>query len=199
MKYLVTQSLLSAYSYMFKGGDDAFESFITTLKREPTPQTYAMAQGLSFEDDVYGYAGGDEIVNTQWEEGIKKVAGVIKSAPTQVRLSRDITVNGVDFLLYGILDAIRCGVIYDVKFSSKSLDSVEAAGRYLESPQHPAYMYLAPEAYKFEYLVSDGQELYIESYMRHQVPYIGDYIAEFLSGIRHMDLFGLYAERWQVQ
>ena len=48
-RYLMTQSLLSSWGYMFScwedGQEQAKEDFIRTLNREPTPTTDAMADG----------------------------------------------------------------------------------------------------------------------------------------------------------
>ena len=199
MSYLITQSLLSAFGYTFDAydGEGAYESFLKTLKREPIEKTAAMTNGIEFENEVYKAALSlPRRQHPKWEAGIESVAGIIKTAPVQVKAHREITVGGVDFLVYGILDALKEGVIYDVKFSSKSFGSAELAGKYLNSPQHPAYLYLVPEAYKFEYLVSDGKDLYRESYDRQETQDISEIIAEFLSTINEMGLLDIYKKFW---
>ena len=100
------------------------------------------------------------------------------------------------FLVYGILDALQAGVIYDVKFRNKSLGSEDIYGKYLNSPQHPAYFYIVPEATEFRYLVSDGEELYQEVYARENTRFIGDIIAEFISSLESMDLLERYKQNW---
>ena len=199
MSYLITQSLLSAFGYTFDAydGEGAYESFLKTLKREPIEKTAAMTNGIEFENEVYKAALSlPRRQHPKWEAGIESVAGIIKTAPVQVKAHREITVGGVDFLVYGILDALKEGVIYDVKFSSKSFGSAELAGKYLNSPQHPTYLYLVPEAYKFEYLVSDGKDLYRESYDRQETQDISEIIAEFLSTINEMGLLDIYKKFW---
>ncbi len=199
MSYLITQSLLSAFGYTFDAydGEGAYESFLKTLKREPIEKTAAMTNGIEFENEVYKAALSlPRRQHPKWEQGIQAVAAIIKGAPTQVRTQREIEVCGIKFLLYGVLDAIKAGVIYDVKFSSKSFGSAELAGKYLNSPQHPTYLYLVPEAYKFEYLVSDGKDLYRESYDRQETQDISEIIAEFLSTINEMGLLDIYKKFW---
>ncbi len=199
MSYLITQSLLSAFGYTFDAydGEGAYESFLKKLKREPIEKTAAMTNGIEFENEVYKAALSlPRRQHPKWEAGIESVAGIIKTAPVQVKAHREITVGGVDFLVYGILDALKEGVIYDVKFSSKSFGSAELAGKYLNSPQHPTYLYLVPEAYKFEYLVSDGKDLYRESYDRQETQDISEIIAEFLSTINEMGLLDIYKKFW---
>lgn len=200
-RYLMTQSLLASWGYMFscweEGQEQAKEDFIRTLNREPTPVSEAMADGNAFETEVYAAAQGRRRApHPKWENGIQTVASVIKGAPSQVRVQREIEVLGYTFLLYGVLDALHAGVIFDVKFKSKSFGSLDLAGSYLESPQHPAYLYLVPEAHEFQYLVSDGVDLYKEVYTRENTRPIGDIIAEFIASIEAMGLLGTYLDKW---
>lgn len=200
-RYLMTQSLLASWGYMFscweEGQEQAKEDFIRTLNRELTPVSEAMADGNAFETEVYAAAQGRQRApHPKWENGIQTVASVIKGAPSQVRVQREIEVLGYTFLLYGVLDALQAGVIFDVKYKSKSFGSLDLAGSYLESPQHPAYLYLVPEAYEFQYLVSDGVDLYKEVYTRENTRSIGDIIAEFITSIEAMGLLGTYLDKW---
>lgn len=179
--------------------ESAKEDFISSLKREPVTPSVAMLNGREFEDAVYEAASGlPRKPHKKWEGGIQQIASIITSAPVQVKVQRSIKVAGRDFLLYGVLDAMKAGVIYDVKFSNKSFGSADLAGKYLASPQHPAYLYMVPEARRFEYLVSDGKDLYIEGYDRENTPYIGDIISEFVRSIEDMELLPLYLEKWEA-
>jgi hypothetical protein len=171
--------------------------FRRTLKREPGEPTEAMLNGIDFEDEVYGVlSGASRQPHAKWEQGIQTVAAILKGAAVQVRAQREINVSGMDFLVYGVLDAIKAGTIYDIKFLNKSFGSAELAGRYLESPQHPAYLYLVPEAARFEYLVSDGSDLYIETYTPAMSRPIHDIIAEFIRSMDEMGLLDEYKQHW---
>ena len=113
-RYLMTQSLLSSWAYAFdcseSNAEEAKESFVRALKREPSPANQAMSDGLAFEREVYAAAAGvKRDPHPQWESGIQKVATIIKGAPTQVKASREIEVGGYTFLVYGILDALKAG------------------------------------------------------------------------------------------
>ena len=119
-----------------------------------------------------------------------------KGAPSQIRVQREIEVLGYTFLLYGVLDSLQAGVIFDVKYKSKSFGSLDLAGSYLDSPQHPAYLYLVPEAHEFQYLVSDGTDLYREVYPREETRSITDIISEFITSIEAMGLLDIYLEKW---
>lgn len=201
VRYLITQSLISAWNYCFdcyEGfEEDAREDLLRTLRREPSEQTEAMRNGLDFERAVYETAAGKQRVpHEKWEPGIQAVASIIRGAQVQAKLSREIEVNGVTFLVYGILDALKAGTIYDVKFLNKSFQNADLYGKYLDSAQHPFYFYLVPEAMEFKYLVSDGSDLYVESYNQNDVRPAGEIIAEFANSIQSMGLWELYQEKW---
>ena len=199
--YLITHTLLSSWSYVFScwedGNEAANDDFLRTLNRLPSEETEAMRDGRAFEDEVYREAAGlPRQPHPKWESGIKKVAAYIRNAPVQVRVKREIQVDGVTYLVYGILDALKAGVIYDVKYVTKSFGSVDLAGKYLDSYQHPAYFYMVPEAYEFNYLVSDGTDLYKETYTPANTRPIADIISEFIRSIDGMGLLDLYKEKW---
>lgn len=207
-RYLITQSLLSSWLYTFNCADSAAEDaraeFLDALNRVPKETTEAMQNGIDFERACYQAAAGKPLPRDRkidkWAPGITEVSKIIQGAPVQVRLSRELELDGMTFLVYGILDALKAGVIYDVKFLNKSMGGSENGpylpGKYLESPQHPAYFYLVPEAIEFRYLVSDGTDLYIETYRREDTPFIGDIIREFIASITSMGLLDIYRGKW---
>ncbi len=200
-RYLITQSLLSSWAYVFNCWDgyeeDAMADFIRTLNREESVPTDAMLDGIAFENEVYKEASGiKRTPHKTWESGIQKVAQYVRGAQYQVRVSRELTIENLTFLCYGILDCLQAGVISDVKYKVKSFGSLDLAGYYLDSPQHPMYFYLVPEAYEFRYLVSDGQDLYKEEYHPAECRDIRDIISEFIQSITEMGLLPLYKEKW---
>lgn len=204
MRYLLTQSLLSSWAYTFdcreESHDEAMESFIATLKREKGETTPAMQNGLDFEREVYAEAAGlSRQPHKKWENGIQKVAAIITGAQTQVKASRELETSGMTFLVYGILDALKAGIIYDVKFKNKGFGSLDLAGSYLDSAQHPAYFYIVPEATEFQYLVSDGEDLYIERYTPEGARPLASILDEFIPSIKSMGLFDLYKEHWRAK
>ncbi len=200
-KYLITQSLLSAWSYAhtcFEScAEEAYEEFLNALNRIPKETTPEMQNGIDFENEVYKEAAGTpRVPHPSWENGIKAVATAIKGAQTQVKAQRECTVGNKTLLVYGVLDALKAGVISDVKFSNKSFGSAELAGKYLNAAQHSAYFYIIPEAYRFDYLVSDGEDLYTETYARSNTRPFEDIAAEFLNSIEAMGLMSVYEEKW---
>ena len=203
-RYLITKSLLSSWAYMFDcregSEEEAKEDFLRTLRREDSEISEAAANGIDFENEVYSVvAGAKRNPHPQWEQGIQAVAAEIQGAAIQVRLSREIEVRGMTFLAYGILDALKAGTISDVKFKNKAFGGLELAGSYLSDPQHPMYFYLCPEAYEFRYLVSDGEDLYIERYTPEETRPISAFIAEFIDSITGMGLLDLYKEKWEAK
>lgn len=200
-RYLITQSLLSAWNYMFdcyEGyEEEARESFLCTLNREKVEPTEAMMNGIEFENEVYAAAHNClRNPHPEWENGIQKVAQIIENAPNQIKVSRHLTVNGCEILLFGILDALKAGTIYDVKFSNKGFGSIDCAGKYLNSPQHPAYLYMVPEAERFTYLLSDGEDVYTETYTRDIIVPIENTIADFLAWLSNNNLIETYKHKW---
>lgn len=202
-RYLVTQSLLSSLDYIFNcwegGEEDAMASFLQTLNREKSEPNKAMLDGLAFEREVYTEAAGlPRSPHPKWENGIQKIVPLIRGAQVQVRAQREIEVAGMTFLVYGVLDALKAGTISDVKYKTKSFGSLDLAGSYLDSPQHPAYFYLVPEAREFQYLVSDGEDLYIERYTPQESRHISTFIEEFIDSVRSLGLLDLYKEKWEA-
>lgn len=205
-KYKITHSLLSSYAYQFECREecreDAREEFLSALRCEKSEPTEAMLNGINFENIVYGMANDRPIPNddnyTKWFIGARQISDIIKGGQVQVRLTREIKVDGMAFVLVGVLDALKAGIIYDVKFKNKSFNSVDVYGDYYGSSQHPAYFYLCPEAFCFEYLVSDGESLYSEVYFPEDAPFIGDLIHHFLEGIKASGDFDTYKENWKI-
>lgn len=202
MTYLITQTLLSAWNYAhdchISCSEDAYKDFLDTLNRVRKEPSEAMRNGILFEDAVYRVAKGYPSDEYVYESGVKAVADVIRGGAIQVKLSRNLRVDGRDFVVYGIADVVKAGTIYDVKFSNKDFASAELPGRYLNSPQHPAYLYALPEARDFVYLVSDGEDLYTERYDRKNTRPIGDIVKEFMDFLKVSGLMNVYESKWSA-
>ena len=107
------------------------------------------------------------------------------------KASRTIHIEGMTFLLYGRLDALHSGEIFDIKYSG-SYDR----GKYLGSTQHPTYLELVPEANGFTYVVSNGTDVWTERYRRDETPSILPTIANFVDWLQTMDLLEVYKSHW---
>lgn len=229
-RYLITQSLLSAWNYVydcFEGcEEDAMEAFLRQLRREPEDldeeQQKNIQNGRDFEALVTDIATGrfvpefetDGTTNKssygdgelmgykkypKWFRAASEIAALLKGAQFQVKAKREITVGGFTFLVYGVLDALCAGTIYDMKFKNKSFGSIDLAGNYLNSPQHPFYFYLVPEAREFLYLVSDGSDLYIERYTPEETQPAESLITSFVNYLNSSGLMAEYKEHWRAK
>ena len=128
-RYMITHSLLSSWLYAMKDNPyedatterDPYAEFLKSLNREPTETTEAMWNGIQFENLVTAVLNGTADTEDKWYEAAVNVAKRIRGGILQCRASKDIEVSGMNILLYGRLDALLAGVIYDIKFS-KSYD-----------------------------------------------------------------------------
>ena len=189
-KYLVTQSLLGALDRAYVYGD--FDSFLKSLRKEETPPSVPMLNGIQFEKMVYEFANTGQVLQKDWTHGIMAIGDRLKGAQFQVRLSKELTVDGMDFVLYGVLDALKAGTIYDVKFTQ----SYEKP-RYFTSMQHPAYLELCPEADKFTYLISDGNLIWEETYTAVGTQPIKYAIGDLIRFLTEHDLMEEYKKYWE--
>lgn len=195
IKFRITQTLLSAWLWAYKL-EDGYEKFLKTLRREKEPPTKAMLDGQHFEGMVNAALDGYEIDEAhEWSAQVKACADILAGSQKQVVLFKEITVDGVRFLLHGVLDFLHCGVITDTKFS-KTYKKAETASKYMDSPQHPMYFALVPEAYEFRYLICDGKYIYEERYRPEDVKPIEQTIREFMRFLERHGLIDLYAEKW---
>lgn len=192
-RYRITQTLLSAWQYASKEGTD-YDDFLRVLRREKTPPTQAMLDGIHFEGMVNAALDGNlpEETNKLYEQ-VTCCAEYLAGAQKQVVIFKDIVVEGINIVLHGVLDFLRAGMIYDTKYSK-----TYTVGKYLESPQHPMYLALVPEAKAFEYVVCDGKYLYLERYDREDVEPIETTIKQFIRYLRKYGLWDLFCEKWRI-
>lgn len=198
-RYLMTHSLLSSWLYAIKENPfedaaserDPLAEFMLTLRREPTPTNEAMQNGIDFENLVTDIVDGKGDPGHRWYGAASKIAAIVGGGVLQYRARKEVCVGGLTLVLYGRLDALHAGGIYDIKFS-KGYDR----GKYFDSTQHPTYLELVPEAEHFTYLVSNGTDVWQEKYRREEAPSIYPIISDFLDWLTARDLLGLYQEKW---
>lgn len=204
-RYLLTHSLLSSWLYSLKENpfEDSTsernpqEEFLRVLRREPTETTEAMRNGIEFENIVNALAMHQqppEYKNTdKWYDAAYKIAQHVEGGISQYRAKKVIQVRGVSLLLYGRLDWLKAGRVIDIKFS-KGYER----GKYVDSTQHPVYMELIPEAAEFTYAISNGQEVWTETYRRDETPDIYPIISDFLEWLEAHGLMEVYKEHWSA-
>jgi len=198
-RYLMTHSLLSSWLYAMKENPyedlttekDSYAEFLLSLNRQRTETTPAMQKGIDFEDLVTDIVNGNSNPRKDWREAAESVAKIVKGGILQFRGHKEIQVNGITLLLYGRLDALKGGVVYDIKFSGNY-----DAGKYFDSTQHPTYLELIPEAKEFTYLVSNGTYAWKETYRREETKDIHIIISDFLNWLEMQGLMHIYKEKW---
>ena len=198
-RFLMTHSLLSSWLYTIKESPyedstterDPFEEFMQTLHRKPIQTTEAMQKGNDLEALVTAIIEGHGNPEHSWFEAANEAAQILRGGVLQYRARRVIEVDGLTLVLHGRLDALKAGVIYDTKFSSGY-----EKGKYIDSTQHPTYFELIPEASEFVYLVSNGSQLWRESYRREETRSIRPDISDFFKWLTVQGLMEVYREKW---
>lgn len=201
MRYLMTHSLLTSWLYTMRENpyedatseSDPMGEFMATLRREPTPTTEAMQNGIRFENLVTAIINGNADPGEQWYSAAEKVARRCAGGILQYKAKKTLMVGDMELLLYGRLDCLKAGEIIDIKFS-KGYDP----GKYFSSTQHPTYFELIPEADRFTYLVSNGSAVWPETYRRDEAGDIRPVIANFFDWLRAVDLMPVYQEHWKA-
>lgn len=217
--YLMTHSLLYSWQYALRENpyedatteDTSMPDFLRTLRREDKPPTEAMQKGIDFEDLVtailtgrksarYDYRGKDtgrmvekwySVPEHPWHDAAYVVSTMIRNAQLQYKARKEISVSGINLLLYGRLDALKAGTVYDIKFSGKY-----ERGKFFDSTQHPVYLELVPEAYQFVYIISDGRNVWTETYYREDTKSIFPVIQDFMSWLNMQGLMETYKQHW---
>ncbi len=218
MTAMITHSLLSSWLYSIKEDpfsdatteDTSRDDFLRVLRREPTPTSEAMQNGIDFENLVTEIVNGGhsemvmevlqepnsgEIIESKkypkWFGAAVQVARMIQGGKLQVVARETVQISRMEILLYGRLDVLKAGHIYDIKFS-KGYER----GKYISSTQHPMYMELVPGAEDFTYLVSNGTDVWTETYRRDETPAIGPIIRDFLGWLEENGLMQIYLTHW---
>ena len=155
-----------------------------------------MQNGIDFEDMVTALLLEEETNpdKVNWLDAAQKISGMIRGAQLQYVATRRVAVERTELLLYGRFDALKAGRIYDIKFS-KGYER----GQYVDSTQHPMYLELLPEATDFTYLVSNGSEVWTETYRRDETPSILPVIRDFLHWLDAAGLTPVYQEHWAAR
>lgn len=195
---LVTPSLLNSWLYIWlsranvkESANDAicledkqdlamqkaYDEFLSTLRREQTPPNGNMLRGIQYEDDCY--------------KGLTDASPIIKGGAFQIVGKKDVVVDNVPFLMYGRLDVLKNGIIYDIKRVTRY-----ATQKYLHSAQHGFYMDLFPNASQFTYLAFDGNKLHQETYYRGQYKPTEAILSDFIQWLRENNLWDVYASLW---
>lgn len=186
--YKITATLLNSWNYIYQAKPeyqkDAFESFVNYLNRIKEPPNFFMKRGLQFEEECYN---GE----------VPIISDIVRNGAFQVYAEKDIEVDGYSIRLLGYLDALKEGVIYDIKRVNQY-----DLQKYFGSYQHHIYFELVPEATDFVYLIGAGSgenvNVYFEQYTRQEMIDIKGVIHNFFQFLDENDLTQTYIENWKI-
>jgi len=177
-KYLITPTLLNSFQYYiqdeYKSPADSRADFLRTLSRERFEPNEAMLKGIDFENDIMLLCDDsiegtinliDNLSKFSKEESylqiINSLTEIVKGGLWQQTCKKNLIIGNQEFLLYGKCDVVKRDTIYDIKFTNNY-----EVGKFLDSAQHLIYLYCL-DLPKFQYLISDGEEYWVEDYHNH--------------------------------
>lgn len=161
----------------------AQKDFLSYLNREEQEKTEAQLFGIDFEKKVHA---GE----------IPEFSSLVSSCCYQVGKGVKKEIKGINFYLYGIVDFIGGGKIYDIKTTQNY-----ERGKYFKEYQHEFYLTLFPTANEMIYLIYDRkQDLYFkENYFKGQGENIENVIINFYNYILTNNLLETYKKNWEVK
>lgn len=182
-KTYITPTLLNSWSYCIKNG--TLEDFTKVLNKEEFEPSENILKGFEFER--YMQESYEETLNGAYQVKVSKEYG--------------------DYLLYGIIDCLKGGIIYDYKYT-KNYD----VSKFFNNHQTLMYLEMVPEAKRMVYLITnkfeseelDGQlivgDIFREEYTKDMFPETIDSILhKFEEWLKQYNLFEVYAEKWKCK
>jgi len=176
-KYYITPTLLNSWQYNIKNG--TLEDFIKVLNKEQFEPTESIIKGFEFE--AYMQENYKETLNGSYQVKVSKEYG--------------------DYLLYGIIDCLKGGIIYDYKYTKNY-----EVGKFFNNHQTLMYLEMVPEARKMIYLITNKFEddepgdIFKEEYTKDMFPETIDSILhKFESWLKQYNLYDLYTEKWKCK
>lgn len=200
-RYLITPSLLNSWLWIYESANNvrekdsdvmsiddrkaiaqerAKEQFLAYLERIPGEPNKYMQLGIDFEDECY--------------QGKTCISPIIEGGSYQVVGTKYVNVENINFLMYGRLDVLKGGVIYDIKKVG-----CYKLNKYKWSCQHRFYLDLFERAKYFEYLIYDGKTLHREKYYRENCTSTEEIIKNFVDYLIDNDLLDIYKEKWKAR
>jgi hypothetical protein len=200
MRYLITPSLINSWQWYMNCPDDfeaqALSELVSALKREKTEPTEAILTGIRFEDDVHNVCVTRRAYRDDrdafYARCVNDCAKVVDGGLWQVKVKKDATVCGQDFLLYGRIDVLKGPIVYDLKFTGRY-----ETGKYKSNAQASFYLELADGSERMIYLVSTGNDWWTEEYSVNNVQSASQWVQEFWQWLPD-DLRGLYTDNWEA-
>ena len=186
-KYLITASLLDSWTKLLTTDYLTMAKFMSVLRREQQPQSEQAKKGEEFE--TYMQNTCPETFNGQYQV---KLSRVLKSS------------SNTQFLVYGRLDCLKAGKVYDYKFTQNY-----EVGKFAQNFQSQVYLYLVPEATEMVYIIginkpkilreneNDKYYIYHEEYSREDLKPLKNIIDEFEDWLKSMGLWEEFKKYWK--
>ncbi len=191
-KYYITPTLLNSWQYNIKNG--TLEDFVKVLNKEEFEPSESILKG--FEYEKYMQENFEETLNGAYQVKVSKEYG--------------------DYLLYGIIDCLKGGIIYDYKYTKNY-----EVGKFFNNHQTLMYLEMVPEAKKMIYLITNKFEkteypdlnykdvskveyevgdIFREEYTKDMFPETMNSILHKLEQwLKQYNLFDLYTEKWKCK
>lgn len=191
-KYYITPTLLNSWQYNIKNG--TLEDFIKVLNKEQFEATENILKGFAYEKYM--------------QENYSETLG----GAYQVKVSKEYG----DYLLYGIIDCLKGGIIYDYKYTANY-----EVGKFFNNHQTLMYLEMVPEARKMVYLITnkfekieyadnnfkdiksvayDIGDIFREEYTKDLFPEtIESVLYKFIAWLKVYNLYDLYTEKWKCK
>lgn len=191
-KYYITPTLLNSWQYNIKNG--TLEDFVKVLNKEEFEPTESILKG--FEYEKYMQENFEETLNGAYQVKVSKEYG--------------------DYLLYGIIDCLKGGIIYDYKYTQNY-----EVGKFFNNYQTLMYLEMVPEAKKMVYLITNKfdktdypdlnfkdisnieyevGDIFREEYTKDMFPEtMNSILHKFEQWLKQYNLFDLYTEKWKCK
>ncbi len=193
----VTPTLLNSWIWCFSAPESfevsAWAEFEQQLRKIPIQDNSNLRRGREFEQTIYDYLDG------KWNDSkhedydaVVEIADIIRGGQRQVAVSKEITVLGIEILLYGKLDALK-RIPYDIK----RVGNYEY-GKYKDTVQHILYPYCI-DSDQLTYLIYDGETVHKETYFVKEFRPIESIVKDFITFLKsrkgYFELFETYWKR----
>lgn len=199
MKYLITYSLLNSWKYWLNYNDNSThtsQGFKHTLNKEFFDNKF-MKAGRAFEKFIRDYMNSliTLDINDPYQNCVYEIEKSIKGGTWQTTGNKTITIDNQEFVLHAKTDVLRGPEIFDIKYVRQY-----ESGKYFNSIQHKLYFEVLEYTDTFIYLISDGKEVYYETYTREETESIIPIISDFWSWINQFpEYFKIYQEKWNAK
>jgi hypothetical protein len=192
MSLLITPTLLDSYEFFKSCSQDwknrAYIGLYNTLNRIFEDNEPAKI-GREFETKVYANAHNPIVGSLLFQ----KVCNLVNGCSFQYKAKKIIEVDGIEYLLFGKLDAYKTGKIFDIK----TTENYKGKDSYLSKWQHIFYTYIMRVNF-FMYIVvewygGDDPEMKYKIEDVHCIEYntenSGDNLEKIKSGIKEFISF----------